>query len=140
MAQKYGGMANTEEFDRTRACLVCDDPRPRFSWTDYSGEGYCLSCGTPYQLKWGTLEDGQTYPRINIDAEWVPILRRFWDETHAPNGAGTFMGFDDYPDQLDGRRRFNAWCRAHEDELPKKRSEEPEAVAAVVPGAGVLSE
>lgn len=121
MTQKYGWRANEEVASDRPACLVCDDPSPNFSWTDFSGEGYCLRCGTPYQLKWGTLKDGESYPRVNVDAEWLPILRRFWTETQSPNGAGSFIGFDDYPDQLAGRRRFNAWCDSHKDELPKPK-------------------
>lgn len=140
MAQKYGSLVNAEAFDRERPCLVCDEPRPVFSWTDYSGEGYCTQCGTPYQLTWGTLKEGETYPRINIDAEWIPILRRYWAETHTTNGAGTFLGFSEYPDQGRGRQRFNAWCDAHRSELPEKRSEEPASVDAVVPGVGVSTE
>lgn len=116
--QKYGAWANLEAFER-RACVVCDEANPTYSWTDYSGEGYCMRCGTPYQLKWGELKDGETYPRLNIGAEFVPILRRFWSETGQPNGLGNFfLGFDEYPDQLVGRRAFNAWCQAHEAEYP----------------------
>src|SRR5579864_6619816 len=119
MAQKYGGLANAANFDRERACLVCDDPHPTYSWTDYSGEGYCVRCGTPYQLQWGELKEGETYPRVNADAAWIPLLRRFWTEKQITNGCGTFMIARDYPDQIEGHRIFNEWCEAHKDELPK---------------------
>ncbi len=140
MAQKYGSLANAEEFDRERACLVCDEPRPVFSWTDFSGEGYCVRCGTPYQLKWGTLKDGEAYPRINIAAEWIPIFRRFWSETNSTNGAGTFIDGSTYQDQMRGRRVFNDWLRAHESELPKKPHEEPASVGAVARGPDVSTD
>lgn len=117
MAQKYGDMANAEQFEQ-KPCLVCDDPAPTYSWTDYSGEGYCVKCGTPYQLKWGKPE-GRTYPYCDIRAEWIPLMRRFWQETGSPNGAGMFMSGHDYPDQMEGRKKFNKWCKAHESELPK---------------------
>jgi hypothetical protein len=119
MPQKYGALANAEPVAKV-GCVVCDEQSPSYSWTDYSGEGSCTRCGTPYQLKWGTLKDGETYPRINVDAEWIPILRRYWAETHELNGAGSYMGFGDYPEQLRGRRRFNAWCDEHKAELPKE--------------------
>jgi len=126
MAQKYGYLANAEEFDRNRACLVCDDPQPNYSWTDLSGEGYCLRCGTPYQLKWGTLTDGEDYPRCNIRPEWIPPMRTFWKEKQKPNGQGTFLGFGSYPDQLAGREAFNSWCHENESLLPKeKESNDP---------------
>ena len=125
MAQKHGYRAN-EEVDRATLapCLVCDDPAPTFSWTDYSGEGYCCQCGTPYQLKWGTLADGETYPRLNVSDEWLPIFRRFWAETHQTNGAGTFMRFDDYPDQLAGAIAFREWRRMQTDLPPSKDTEQ----------------
>ena len=119
MSQEYGLMANGAGHDRQRPCLVCDKAEPVFSWTDYSGEGYCLQCGTPYQLKWGELKDGETYPRCNIQAKWIPVLRRYWAETRHSNGAGTFLIGRDYPDQLEGRRLFNEWMEAHEAEYPE---------------------
>ncbi len=120
MSQKYGGMANQEDFDRSAPCVVCDDPAPRFSWTDYHGEGYCLKCGTPYQLKAGELKEGETYPRVNVVAVWLPVLRQFWADEHMPNGFGSFMGFAEYPDQLEGRRAFNAWADLHPELLPQE--------------------
>src|SRR3989304_1898754 len=106
MPQKYGWKANEEVIRNNRPCLVCDDAEPTYSWTDYSGEGYCLRCGTPYQLKWGELKEGETYPRINIIKQWISLFRRFYKDTGKPNGTGTFLLFDCYPDQLEGRRAF----------------------------------
>lgn len=134
--QKYGMQAMNDVPSERAPCLVCDDPHPSFSWTDFSGEGYCVQCGTPYQLKWGTLKDGETYPRVNVSAEWIPIFRKFWNVTHSSNGAGTFMLWREYPDQERGRIAFNAWCDAHEDELPKKPNEEATSVDAVDPPDG----
>jgi len=127
MAQKYGGMANAEEFDRERACLVCDDPHPIYSWTDFSGEGYCVRCGTPYQLKWGTLAAGESYPRCNIQPQWLPLFRKYYTETGEGNGSGSFMGFSDYPDQGRDREAFNAWMKVHEADFPPTTEEAPVA-------------
>jgi hypothetical protein len=118
MAQDYGYLANAEKFER-KPCLVCDDPRPVYSWTDYHGEGYCTKCGTSYQLKGGELADGEAYPRVNVRAEWVPILRRYFAETGKLNGCGTYMSMGDYPEQLEGLRAFSEWADAHKDILPK---------------------
>lgn len=112
MTQKYGYRADMEAPTERPPCLVCDDPYPSFSWTDLYGEGYCLRCGTPYQLKGGELAEGETYPRCNIIPDAIPILREFWAEHQSTNGAGTFMMWQDYPDQLEGRKRFNAWDAA----------------------------
>ena len=116
--QKYGLAANGAGHAIV-PCLVCDDPDPRYSWTDYSGEGYCLQCGTPYQLQWGTLKEGESYPRLNLKADVVQILRRYWSEAKRTNGLGTFMIERDYPDQIEGRIAFNEWYAANKDaQLP----------------------
>jgi len=113
MPQKYGYLANAVEVE-TKPCLVCDDPAPRFSWTDLNGEGYCLQCGTSYQLANGKLDEGESYPRCNVRPEWIPTLRRFWSETHGLNGCGTYMLPRDYPDQLAGRIALKEWCERFE--------------------------
>jgi len=113
--QKYGYRADMEAGGDRQPCVVCDNPRPSFSWTDAHGEGYCTRCGTPYQIK------GVDQPTCNIKDDAIPILRAFWAETQSPNGLGTFWGWDDYPDQLAGRRRFNEW--------DKKRNSESAEVA-----------
>ena len=119
MPQKYGDLANAEKFEQ-KACLVCDDPRPVYSWTDYSGEGYCTKCGTSYQLKWGELKAGETYPRCNVIPEWVPVLRQYWKETGKLNGCGTYMSMGEYREQHEGLKAFNEWADAHKDILPKR--------------------
>lgn len=118
MPQKYGHLANAEPFER-RACLVCDTPDPSYSWTDYSGEGTCNTCGTPYQLKWGELRDGESYPRLNVKPEALPMLRRYYVETKALNGHGTFMLLRDYPEHAEGRRLFLEWWDVHKSEYPE---------------------
>ena len=122
MTQKYGYRANEAEGARTgKACLVCDEPRPVYSWTDYHGEGYCIRCGTPYQLKGGELKEGEDYPRCNVREEWIPVLRKYYAETGCSNGGGQFMITDDYSNLLKARVKFNVWCDAHSEELPPLR-------------------
>jgi len=128
MAQKYGFMANMEESAREcHQCLVCDDPEPNYSWTDYSGEATCNRCGTSYQLKWGELQEGETYPRCNVRKEAVPMLRRYFAETGRRNGCGTVMFGSDYPEIVQGARDFNAWWKLHKDEYPELQQKPREA-------------
>ena len=117
MPQEYGYLANAE-VKSVFSCLVCKNTRG-FSWTDYSGEGYCVDCGTPYQLKWGQLNEGETYPRCNIDPKWLPILTEYWEAKHSTNGTGTFLMGRTYADQLEGRAAFNAWLEETHPELLK---------------------
>lgn len=105
--QKYGLQANLAEGARKEfTCLVCGTKNPTYSWTDFSGEGYCTACGTPYQLKWGELREGESYPRINIKKEAIPLLREFWNETHLLNPLGSIMIWSDYPEK---ERNLKAW-------------------------------
>jgi hypothetical protein len=120
MGQKYGHLANAAGHEQ-KACVICDTNPARYGWTDYSGEGYCLRCGTPYQLKWGTLKDGESYPRLNVSPTAVPMLRRYFAETNQSNGAGTFLIARDYPDQLEGRRCFGEWFERHQDDYPEMK-------------------
>lgn len=120
MSQKYGYLAN-QEINREQGvspCLVCDDKDPHYSWTDYSGEAYCTRCGTAYQLKWGDLKEGESYPRINIEAEWIPVLRDYYAETHQLNGSGTYLSFC-YPEQAKGNEQFNEWFDANKEKYPE---------------------
>lgn len=118
--QKYGLLANAEQSAvESPACLICDDPKPVYAWTDYSGEGYCLRCGAPYQLKWGELKEGESYPRLNLRDEAIPMLRRHFAETGKPAGLGTFIWMGDYPEVLRARKAFNAWFEQHQDEYPE---------------------
>jgi len=128
MAQKYGLMANVEVSEQRRAgtlkpCVICDNPNPTFSWTDYSGEGYCLRCGVPYQLKWGSDEQQREgrYPYLNVKEKAIPMLRRYFAETGKPAGLGTFMGYGEYPEVAAARKTFNAWLDAHIEEFPELR-------------------
>ena len=118
MPQKYGSRANLAAFDRRKPCEICGDPEPRYSWTDYHGEGYCLECGTPYQLMAGELQEGETYPRININRSWIPVLCLYFCKTKKGNGLGTFMTGRDYIDQLHDREKFNAWLDEHKELVP----------------------
>jgi hypothetical protein len=112
-----------------KPCLVCDDPSPTYDWTDYHGEGYCLRCGTPYQLKRGELGNGETYPRCNILAEFIPVFRRFWAEKKVLNGQGLFLGTPDsrrYPGMAEGGLAFDIWFAEHADEYPTLVKEKTE--------------
>ncbi len=107
----------------TQPCLVCDS-QPIFAWTDQHGEGYCIRCGTPYQLINGILGEGETYPRVNIKLDAIPVLRRYWEETSRGNGLGTWLA---HPrSQGEDRVAFNEWCDEHPDELATANADRTE--------------
>ena len=114
MVQKYGHMAN-QAVNETFPCVVCEDQEPTFSWTDYHGEGYCVKCGTPYQLSGGN--EGDVLPKINIKKEFIPVLQRYFKETGLGNGCGSFMIVRDYPDQIEDKTKFDEWMSEHKGEF-----------------------
>ena len=97
-------------------CAVCDTENISFQWSDYSGEAMCRVCGCPYQLKWGSEEQQRErkYPYLNVDPEWLPILREYWNERHTWTCFGTMLG------KVPGIRDFNQWVQKIHPEMLKK--------------------
>jgi hypothetical protein len=110
----YDLMANAEPSANAQTCVVCGASPMTFQWSDYSGEGMCTKCGTPYQLKWGSDEqraEGK-YPYLNLKDEFVPIVREY----HQQTGAWTYLGTGfDRP----GLREFDAWVKQNHPEMCK---------------------
>ena len=118
----YDLKANEEPAAKARACVVCGFSPMSFQWSDYHGEAMCRRCGTPYQLKGGSerQEAEGAYPYLNLNEEWVPVVRRYFEET----GAWTYLGrmFGGTPP---GLRSFVAWVEAN-DAAPKRPAPTPE--------------
>lgn len=93
-------------------CIICDSPL-RCRWTDLNGEGVCLDCGAPYQLKNGSDEQRAegNYPYCNLKTEWIPIMRHFWQRT----GCFVFLG-SSFSENT-GRVYFAEWVRGHYPEM-----------------------
>jgi hypothetical protein len=122
--QKYGHMANTAVRDPF-TCEVCGLSPASFNWSDYHGEGMCNQCGTPYLLiryegEGADKKRVEGPPTISIKPEWLPVLKRYWEETKAYMGLGTILIERDYPECVRGRKAFHAWCDAHPELLPPK--------------------
>lgn len=119
--QKYGQLANqfvSEPF----VCLVCDGAHG-FNWSDAHGEGMCNNCGTPYNLK-------SDPPRMNIKADWLPTLRRYFSETSAYMGLGQIMIARDYPECIEGQRKFSEWLKRNPDAVPPPDAPPPASDSA----------
>lgn len=102
MSQKYGHLANQED---ALSCSVCGGES--WSWTDLSGEAYCVKCGTPHQIKWG--KDNRRGP--NINEEFLAVIKEYYEKTKRGCGMGTFLIERDYPDQLRDKKDFIAWIK-----------------------------
>lgn len=101
----YDLQANRELAARKQECVVCGAKPMAFQWSDYSGEAMCTLCGTPYQLKWGSEEQKAEghYPYLNLREEWVPVLRRYYQETGRFTCLGIMMG------EKPGLAEFDKW-------------------------------
>jgi len=104
--QDYDLMANHEPSAQGNVCVVCGADPVTYQWSDRSGEAMCTQCGTPYQLKWGseTQETEGAYPYLLLRDEWVPVVKRYYEETGAFAGLGTMLG-----EPAPGYRTFFAW-------------------------------
>lgn len=107
----YDLRANDEPAAHDQECVTCGARPVMYQWSDYSGEGMCSQCGTPYQLKWGSKEqeaEGK-YPYLNLKPSWVPVVRRYFQETGRFTYLGT--GFN-----RPGLREFGEWVDANNAE------------------------
>ena len=124
MTQKYGHLANAVESSGGFTCLICEASPASWTWGDLHGEAMCTRCGTPYQLlryekdAAGVDQRLDVPPKLNIREDWVPALKRYWEETRAFTGLATIMLPRDYPECVAGKRRFNQWLKAHPEMQP----------------------
>jgi len=101
---------------------ACCDKHLEFRWADTHGVGVCCTCALPYQIM-GYNEKKENTPAIK--AEWLPLHRRYYQETGGKVSPGSFdMGF------LGGRSttysgatqkdvdKWTEWMDAHEAEWP----------------------
>lgn len=87
-------------------CEICDDDLYCY-WTDYSGEGSCINCGTSYMLivydEHGKIVDTEMY--ISVREDVVPHIRTYWDEYRKNMGLGSFFNPDRNPN-IEGLTEF----------------------------------
>lgn len=93
-----------------KKCVVCDAEPLRFRWTDYAGEGECVECGCPYQIKWGSEEETKegAYPYCNLKEDFIPIAREHWEETKRRVPFGMYLRALSKEEQA-ARTLFIAW-------------------------------
>lgn len=111
-------------------CEICESELA-VRWSDTHGIGACITCGLPYQIYH---YDGSTRvqkpPSIAVKEDWIPIGRKYWNETHrrtfpaafdfvGTRGGRTYSGASE-----DEIAEWDAWMDAHQDELPA-RTDEP---------------
>jgi hypothetical protein len=94
----YDLMANNE-IKESFKCLVCGKELA-CRWTDYHGEGVCLTCGTPYQLIHYDENNKriERSPQINIKKEYIAKLQQYWEETKKTMSLGIYLGRNPEPE------------------------------------------
>ena len=119
----YDLMANNEPSAKGQTCLICDVYPVVYQWSDLNGEAMCRQCGTPYQLKNGSdsqIKEGN-YPYLNLDPEWLPIIREYWLETQQFTHFGLTFG-----PRL-GVEKFTKWVDKNHPEMAKESKEDKDA-------------
>jgi hypothetical protein len=114
-------------------CLVCDD-RLAILWTDYHGQGRCVTCGTTYQVLGSHLEDSYLQ-KIGLAKDQVakqycdcfyvvPLLREYWQATGRKIPFGSYLGENPIPES--DYKAFSQYLKTHAERL---RDEYPEDFA-----------
>lgn len=115
-------------------CELCCE-RLAFAWSDTHGVGVCCNCGLPYVIiHYEKDANGESVrvekpPEIAVRADWMPTIRRFWEETHSRVAPGGYdCGFIGEAGR-NGRtysgathehmRVWGDWLDAHKADLPK---------------------
>lgn len=113
-------------------CVICDEPLS-FRWTDRHGVGACLTCNAPvliyhYEGEGDERRRVDKPPEFTVAEEWIPIVRKYWQETHsrAPNGCN-IPGSSYEPCGYEEFERWRKWLAEHEDELPEEVGDAEEA-------------
>jgi hypothetical protein len=108
----------------TTLCAICEKPLSCV-WSDTHGIGACFTCGLPYRLyHYEGNKRVEKPPSVAIKEEWVPIGRKYWNETHrrtfpaafdfmGGRGGCTYSGATG--DEID---EWHAWLDARKDEWP----------------------
>lgn len=96
-------------------CQICGEDL-RCRWSDYHGEGVCMTCGAPYQLINGSEEqkaEGK-YPYINFLPQFIPAFKEHWEATH----QFVFGGYSFKEDT--GAKEFHEWLEKNYPNLVKE--------------------
>ncbi len=109
----YDLHANREPSAKGNRCVVCDADPMSYQWSDYSGEAMCHSCGTPYQLKWGSekMQEEGAYPYLSLSEKCVPIVKEYWQAERRFTYLGMGLG------QKPGMKEFVAWVERHHPDM-----------------------
>lgn len=112
----YDLQANLEGSAKGQTCIICGINPVGYQWSDYSGEGMCIRCGCPYQLKWGSDDQKKEgkYPYLNLDERWIPIVKEYWTLTHLFVCQGIMLG------SKPGLKEFNEWVDKNHPEMVKE--------------------
>ncbi len=104
-------------------CEICGDSLS-CRWTDTHGIGACLTCGAPYRLYHYAPDKKRVdkSPAIQIRPEWIPILKRYWEEVghNCDPGGFNFSGSSYEVASEEDFRLYIQWMEKHKDELPKE--------------------
>ena len=105
-------------------CKICDSKRLGFVWTDRHGVGACINCNNSYRIyHYENDKRVDKPPECLVKEEWVPILRRYWEETkrRIPNSFVFTRSYDQCSEE--DYESWKNWCADHADELPKTEDE-----------------
>ena len=114
-------------------CVICDDEKTSFQWSDTHGVGVCWKCGMPYTIyhydgKGAEAKRIEKEPSPAIKEEWIPVGRKYWQETKRRVFPASFdMGIlseRSYSGATENDvHEFNKWLDDHKEDLPKQNND-----------------
>ena len=101
------------EFD----CEICGNVFVG-QWTDFHGQATCYTCGAPHQMKsYSGSPPDMEFPRIDLNKEFKPVFKEYWEATGKRCRIGSYMGYRDYPGVPDELDAFTDWMKNHHPEF-----------------------
>lgn len=94
------------------ACLICEDERMSFSWTDAHGVAQCFRCGTPYRIiHYENERRVEKPPTITLKPQYIPAVRDYWNEFHRRIPSGhSIPGGQELASHADAEQ-FYGWMK-----------------------------
>ena len=109
--QKYGHLAN-RHIPTDFKCEICGNVNTGFNWSNAHGEAMCNKCGVPYLLLQYDKDKKlivDAKPKITIADEYISFIKKYWNEHHNYIGLGCIMVARDYPECIEGQKKFLKW-------------------------------
>ncbi len=95
------------------ACLICEEPKVGFRWTDTHGVAQCSKCGAPYRV-YHYVDDKRVerQPELQIKPELVEAIKGYYKTTRRKIPGGFSFSQDYEVASPEDAEEFYGWLAA----------------------------